>query len=811
MPSPAPDANEEERMRSVALQNARSILHARQRAEEELRKQSEWLRVTLASIGDAVISTDAEGRVTFMNAVAESLTAWSQAEALGHPLPEVFRIINEQSRAPVENPAFRALKEGVIVGLANHTILIARDGTEKPIDDSAAPIRSETGDIIGSVLIFRDITERHHAEGVLRESEQRYRTLFESMIEGFCIIEVLFDEQQKPVDFRFVQVNPAFEKHTGLRGVEGRRMRELVPAHEQVWFDIFGRVALTGEPARFENYAEALGRWFEVSATRLDSTSHRVGIVFNDITQRRRDQEILRESQARFDLVRDAAQVGFWFCDLPFDVLNWDARVKAHLWLPADATVTIETFYERLPPEDRERVRQAIAASIANKTGYDIEYRTVAADEREKWIRAIGRTFYDGEGKAIRFDGVTLDITERRQTEQALRESQAQTERQRRIYEAILTNTPDFAYVFSLTHRVVYANETLLKMWGRTPEDTLGRTFLELGYEPWHAEMHNREIDQVASTRLPIRGEVPFNGTFGRRIYDYIFVPVCDAHGEVQAVAGTTRDVTDRKQAEETLRAAQAKLEEHATLLETRVAERTSELTVANEQLEAFVYSIAHDLRAPLRSMTSFSQMLLDDHAAALDDTGKNFLKRTQVSSEFMDKLLLDLLAYGRILNGEMELGPVEMEKAWQAALFQAADHVKRSGAHIEVMGPMPLVRAHEATLGQCLTNLLSNAVKFVAPGVQPRIRLRVEEVAAASDQHETYIRLWIEDNGIGIAPEHQERAFRVFERLYGTRYPGTGIGLSIVRKGIERMGGRVGLESVPGQGSRFWMDLRKA
>src|SRR4051794_4182178 len=156
--------DEEERLRTVALRNAQSILVARQRAEEALRRQSEWLRVTLASIGDAVISTDAEGRVTFLNGVAEALTGWPQAEAARRPLPDIFRIINEHTRKPVENPADRALNEGVIVGLANHTVLIARDGTERPIDDSAAPIRDGAGAPIGTVLVFRDVTERKLAE-----------------------------------------------------------------------------------------------------------------------------------------------------------------------------------------------------------------------------------------------------------------------------------------------------------------------------------------------------------------------------------------------------------------------------------------------------------------------------------------------------------------------------------------------------------------------------------------------------------------------------------------------------------------------
>jgi len=156
--------DEEQLLRSVVQQNAQSIYHARRRADEALRKQSDWLRVTLSSIGDAVITTDVEGRVTFMNRVAESLTGWTPDEAMGHPLPDIFQILNEESRQPVEDPALQTLSAGATVGLANHTILIAKDGTERPIDDSAAPIRNEQGEVVGTVLIFRDISERKRME-----------------------------------------------------------------------------------------------------------------------------------------------------------------------------------------------------------------------------------------------------------------------------------------------------------------------------------------------------------------------------------------------------------------------------------------------------------------------------------------------------------------------------------------------------------------------------------------------------------------------------------------------------------------------
>ena len=247
-----------------------------------------------------------------------------------------------------------------------------------------------------------------------------------------------------------------------------------------------------------------------------------------------------------------------------------------------------------------------------------------------------------------------------------------------------------------------------------------------------------------------------------------------------------------------------AELKEHAANLERLVDERTRDLRATNEQLESYVYSIAHDLRAPLRSMIGYSELLMKDHSSALEDNARNYLQRIQGSAEFMDKLLLDLLAFGRAARSEVPPEPVEIRKAWDAALFQCASQIEQIHAQVDTIEPLGTVLAHEATLGQCLANLLGNALKFTAPAVAPRIRFRAEP---RGDR----LRLWVEDNGIGIPADQQERVFRVFERLNGSRYAGTGIGLSIVRKGVERMGGNVGVVSSPGQGSRFWIELPRS
>jgi signal transduction histidine kinase len=218
--------------------------------------------------------------------------------------------------------------------------------------------------------------------------------------------------------------------------------------------------------------------------------------------------------------------------------------------------------------------------------------------------------------------------------------------------------------------------------------------------------------------------------------------------------------------------------------------------------MEAFTYSVSHDLRAPLRTMQGFAQALLEDYSDCLDEIGQEYTQYIIEGAVQMDTLISDLLAYSRLSRTQINFQPVDLTYGVQEALRQLSAQIEQRRAEVTVDAPLPQVIAHRLTLVQVVTNLLSNAIKFVKPDVPPKVRIYAQE-------QQNWIRLSIVDNGIGIAPEHQERIFRVFERLHGVEiYPGTGIGLAIVRKGLERMGGRVGVESQPGQGSRFWIEL---
>jgi PAS domain S-box-containing protein len=266
---------------------------------EQLRQQREWLSVTLRSIGDAVIATDREGRVTFLNPVAEQATGWKSAEAQGQPLEKVFHIINEKTRRIAENPVERVLREGNIVGLANHTTLIRKDGLEIPIEDSAAPIRDSGGDTIGVVMVFHDVTERRRAEAerkraeeAVHASEERYRSLFENMLDGFAYCRMIYDGQGRPEDFVYLDVNGAFGRLTGLENVIGKKVTEVIPGVRESnpeLFEIYGRASMTGQPERFETEVRPLGIWFSISVY-SPAKEHFVA-VFDNITERKRAEE----------------------------------------------------------------------------------------------------------------------------------------------------------------------------------------------------------------------------------------------------------------------------------------------------------------------------------------------------------------------------------------------------------------------------------------------------------------------------------------------------------------------------------------
>ena len=263
----------------------------------------------------------------------------------------------------------------------------------------------------------------------------------------------------------------------------------------------------------------------------------------------------------------------------------------------------------------------------------------------------------------------------------------------------------------------------------------------------------------------------------------------------LQALTDHGAGALERIQAEERVKKLNAELEQ-------RIADRTAALKETVGDLEAFSYSVSHDMRAPLRAMQGFAEKLREEYSGKpLDAEGEDYLSRISRAAVRLDSLIQDVLTYTRVLRAEVPIHEINLERLI-GDLVEAYPEWHAPRAEIRIQRPLPLIQGNEALLTQCVSNLIGNAVKFVAPGVKPCVTIRAERIGART-------RIWFEDNGIGIARENHGRIFRLFERIYpASQFKGTGVGLTIVRKAIERMNGQVGFESELGKGSKFWIQL---
>jgi PAS domain S-box-containing protein len=350
---------------------------------------------------------------------------------------------------------------------------------------------------------------------------------------------------------------------------------------------------------------------------------------------------------------------------------------------------------------------------------------------------------------------------------------------------------------------IVRDMQGLINFWSRGAEEIYGWTREEALGQDKTELLHTEFPEPLGQITAKLRRDKRWTGDLIQTRYDGVRIHVntrwvldSDAPGASARVLITDTDITARKQAEELMKS-------EAKRLDTLVEQRTASLQETIGELEAFSYSISHDMRAPLRAMQGYAKALLADYNDRLDPEATHYLDRISRSSHRLDSLIQDVLAYSRVTKDQISLHPVDLERLCDD-IFSSHPEFQAPQVHIAVEKPLHRVLGHEAYLTQCITNLLGNAVKFVAPGVVPEIRIRSERLDGK-------VRLWFEDNGIGIDPSHHERIFQIFGQVYPEKkYGGTGIGLAIVRKAVQRMNGEAGVESGMDKGSRFWLSLNE-
>jgi PAS domain S-box-containing protein len=480
----------------------------------------------------------------------------------------------------------------------------------------------------------------------------------------------------------------------------------------------------------------------------------------------------LHQEQERSHQILETMKDGFILMDADFRVLQINTEGLRMDGRPASEIVG-RSHWELWPGTEEKPVGETYKRVMDERKPVTFEH-CYHLWGRETWFDVTAYPHDDGIALLYR------NITEQKQVERELARVIAESERRRRLYETFLANTPDLAYVFDLDHRFVYANEVLLTMWGKTWDDAIGKNCLELGYEPWHAEMHDREIEQVKATKKPIRGDVPFNGTFGRRIYEYIFVPVLGPDGEVEAIAGTTRDVTDRRNTEEALRQDSLRKDE-------------------------FLAMLAHELRNPLAPISAAAELMatVELDQARLQNTSRIINRQVRHLTGLVD----DLLDVSRVTRGlaAIQNSPQDFKSIVSTAVEQVRPLIESQRHHLtlDLAAEPAHVSGDKKRLVQILTNLLNNAAKYTPEGGNIHLKMQVDD---------RQLRLSIQDDGIGIAPELQARVFDLFtqaDRTSDRSQGGLGIGLALVKSLTELHGGTATCTSAGiGKGSQFTVTL---
>ena len=752
------------------------VTNAGHPSDAALREQQEWLRITLSSIGDAVITTDNHGDVTFLNPVAQTLTGWTQADAAGKPLESVFKIINEETRHTVENPVTKALREGVAVGLANHTLLIAKDGTEWPIDDSAAPIRNAAGEVAGVVLVFRDVTERKRQERVAKDSLAYADNILATLREPFLVLDQ---------NLRVVTANRSFYEnfHVAADETQGRFVYDLgnrqwdIPKLRTLLEELLPQNHAL-QNFEVEHDFSTIGRKVMLlNARRIrnpDNQSDLILLAIEDITERRTIDKISGTLAAIVQSSRDAiisrTLDGF--------ITSWNnSAEKMFGYTPEEAVGQPISLI--IPPERRTEEEDVVALIRRGDNVECYETERITNNGDRIYISLSVSPIKDAAGQIIGISKISHNVTEQRETQRLLEVSET---RFRRLFEAAHDG---ILIVDAVNYKITHVNPFLTNLLDYPAEHFLGKEIWEIGV------LGDKQASRAAMQQL---GEV------GSLRYESL--PLEDRHGQqhpVEMVANlyqedhhpviqcNIRDISERSRSE---------------MLQRGQAAELSEL---HRRKDEFLAMLSHELRSPLAPIANAVQLLGLQRGSEnrIQQQARGIIER---QLKQMQHLVDDLLEVSRITTGRVQLRrePAIISDIVESAVETVRPLLEQRRHELAVyLPPEPIwLDADVSRLEQVLVNLLTNAAKYTEIGGHVWLTIRQE-----GDQCVLRIR----DTGVGIAPALLPRIFDLFtqsERSLDRSEGGLGIGLALVQRLTELHEGKVEAHSVLGEGSEFIVRL---
>ena len=751
----------------VATVTSAVVGRAIMRDQRFIAEQAERLRTTLASIGDAVIATDRDNRITTMNAVAEALTGWQTRDAAGRPLAEVFRIVNETTREPVADPAEEALRTGSIVSLSNNTVLIAKDGSERAIEDSAAPIRCKVGEVVGCALVFRDVTARRKASAALRRSEHELADFFDNA--SLSIVWL-------GPDGSILRAN---ERQLDLGGYSreeylGRQMRDFFVEAESM-DDLLARLrngeTLREQPARLRRKDGSIREVvLDCNSMFEDGRFMHTRCFIRDVTELKQAQQ----AKAALAAIVESSEDAVVSKTLDGVIQSWNDAAQRIFGYTAEEAVG--RHITLLIPPGRAQEEVEILRRI--RAGERIEHFESVRVRKDGSAVPVSLTISpvrDETGRIVGASKIARDITARRHAENTLRESEER-------FRTLADSAPVLIWVNG-AGGCEFINRAYLEFVGASPENVLG--------EEWRRFVHPEDREEyVDAYRRAYAERATFEAQFRFRRSDgeyrwmkSVARPRFGPAQELEGYVGSSFDITDIKAAEVAVRQSEEALRE------------------ADRRKDEFLATLSHELRNPLAPISMGLQALkLCLHDPERIEATLPMMER---QTRQLVRLVDDLLDVSRITQGRLELrrSMVKLFDVVDSAVEASQVFVKAGGHELTVSLPHEEIHlnADPNRLAQVISNLIINAAKYTPPG--GRIRLD------AKRENDASIALSVSDTGVGIPHNMLERVFEMFTQVETTETssPGLGIGLTLVKSLVQLHGGTVEAHSAgPGQGSEF-------
>jgi PAS domain S-box-containing protein len=755
-------------------------------SDRQLREQQEWLRVTLASIGDAVITCDTAGRVTFLNPVAEALTGWSIEEARDLPIGEVFHLINEQTRQPSEDIVPLVLKEGCTKNLANHTALVTRDGREIPIENSASPILANDSKVIGAVFVFHDVTEKRHAQEAMRKAHDAMEIRVEKRTQE---LKELNDTLEERIIERTAQLKSANESLLASRVAALNLMEDAVITRKAV------------EETSYQLQLEIEERKRAEEATaRRNALLTGINTIFKEALTCKTDEE-LAEACLKVAEELTGSSIGFvgeigadgLLHDIAISDMGWDACAmydNKGQQRPA-GSFHIHGIYGRVlldgkPLYTNDPTSHPDSIGIPEKHPALSAFLGVPLKSGGKTIGMIAVGNRDGgynEEELETLEALAPSIVEsfqRKRAEQALRESEL-------FYSQTLESIPGMVFTTRPDGYCDYQNRQWAEFTGVPITEHLGDGWNNLlhpddrsrAFAAWHAAVEERAAYDLEYRVRRHDGEYEWFKVIGR--------PIRDTAGQIVKWFGVAVNIDANKRVEEQLLQAKEAAE------------------VATQAKSQFLANMSHELRTPMTGVLGMLELALDE---SLGQQQRQTIELAHKSAHSLLRILNDVLDLTKAEAGKlsMEENPFALRECVSGAVDILISEVRRKGLELawSLADDLPnTVIGDQMRLSQVLTNLLGNAVKFTEKGT---VELKVTADGKTPDGR-INVSFAVTDSGIGIPDNKRELLFQPFSQADVSntrRFGGTGLGLAICKEIVELMGGVIDCNSQEGLGSVF-------